>query len=162
MHKMMLVVSLKTAEGTLCMVLHSIAQHTISMVLHSIVQYGIAWLSLSRQRKGLQWPLQPNKEAPTSCLQNPEIKNQKKKNSGRDSSGHFTTTKRPQCMSWVSCLRNTQKKLENNKCYCQVTNLRCQQRAVSRLWSQFYFIASTAAEILRMFCKMEITSEYTR
>ena len=56
MHKMMLVVSLKTAEGTLCMVLHSIAQHTISMVLHSIVQYGIAWLSLSRQRKGLQWP----------------------------------------------------------------------------------------------------------
>ena len=109
MHKMMLVVSLKTAEGTLCMVLHSIAQHTISMVLHSIVQYGIAWLSLSRQRKGLQWPLQPNKEAPTSCLQNPEIKNQKKKNSGRDSSGHFTITKRPRCMSWVSCLRNTQK-----------------------------------------------------
>ena len=53
-------------------------------------------------------------------------------------------------------------KLENNKCYCQVTNLRCQQRAVSRLWSQFHFIASTAAEILNMFCKMEITSEYTR
>ena len=162
MHKMMLVVSLKTAEGTLCMVLHSIAQHTISMVLHSIVQYGIAWLSLSRQRKGLQWPLQPNKEAPTSCLQNPEIKKSEEEKQWKGLQWPLYHNKEAPMHVLGFLLTKHTEKLENNKCYCQVTNLRCQQRAVSRLWSQLYFIASTAAEILRMFCKMEITSEYTR
>ena len=159
MHKMMLVVSLKTAEGTLCMVLHSIAYYQYGIAQHSIVWHcmvvslktaeGTPVATLAKQRgpnvlltkprnkkseeekqwKGLQWPLYHNKEAPMHVL-------------------GFLLTKHTE-------------KLENNKCYCQVTNLRCQQRAVSRLWSQFHFIASTAAEILRMFCKMEITSEIT-